>query len=276
MFTLPKLDLTKYKSILYAVALSALSSIATLGIAHQVSLPHVVASINVVGPSTANPGDWLEFTANTQNLSILDKSPVFQWKVVEATTGETQYKQDGGTGIFFVASQTAQTYYVVASATSYKKFPFFGWLEPLGSDIQVVTVNQPTPNPGPDPGPTPDPTPDPTIPDGQFAIANVAYGSFPNVPKRVLLAQAIATNYTGIASAISAGGITTLKEIFEKIKEANGATLNKFSIKLATIAPWQASVQARIYDLYTAKKLVKTGDYAVLFNEIASGLSYIK
>lgn len=269
------LDISKYKSILYPIALSILSSIATLGVVHQVSTPRVTASINIVGPTSANPGDMLEFTVNTQNLSwFFNNQPVYDWEVIEATDGSTQYKQDTGNGIFFVAGQTSQIYYVITTATSYRNYLVWGWLEPLGSDIQVITVNQPTPNPGPDPAP--DPTPDPTIPDGQFAIASLSYSSFPKVANRAPLAQAIAANYTGVASAINAGAITTLKDIFEKIKLANGQTLSKLGVNTAVVAPWQTSVQARIYDLYTAKKLAKTTDYAVLFNEIASGLSYIK
>ena len=263
--------LTKYKTVAYAVVLSLASSVGTLAISKHLSTPTVAFSVQINGPTSVNPGDFPDFTVTTKNLSWFNSSPVYQWDLLEASAGEVPFKQLKTNQITFGVAPVAKQYYLVTTVNSYRNYLVYGYQEPLGIYVTPIAVNGggPAPNPGPPPLP-------PTIPDGKFAISTVSYGSFPSVTNKVAVANAIKSNYQGVAAAVRANTVGSLQDLFNKIKDANTATEKFYSLDVTAMVPFDSALKKRIYDLYNAKQLVKLTDYADLFDEIALGLNYIK
>lgn len=273
--------MSKYKNAIFGVILSVLSSLITIAGYHMVGGVSSQASYNIVGPVTANVGNLLEYGVQTENLSWWAHKPIWQWDVFEANSGETDFRQDGS-GIFFVAAPNATQYYIVCSGVVYHNYFVWGYNEQLGVLVQTVPVNgsptpTPTPNPNPNPTPTP-PAPNPTIPDGKFKVSSLAYQLFTQVAynDKPGLAKALGSNYTGVASAIKAGAITTLNDTFKIIQQKNQATLSSLNVSSSIVSDWMGGVKKNMEDNYSSKQMAKLNDFADFFSEVALGLSYVK
>ena len=225
-----------------------------------------------MGPPSVNVGDTPEYNINVQNLPFWASKPIFQWDVSESTLGEINTLPLSNGGIGFGVPPTASQYHILVAATTYYNYFVYGYEVPLG----IFPLDVPVNNPNPTPNPTPDPTPD--IPQGKFNIAPLSYSLFAkvNYNNKADLAAAISSNYTTTSSDIRAGNITTLNDTFRAIKEKNKATLTSKNVSPSTISDWASGIQQKIYDLYTAKKLAKLGDFADFFDEVVKGLSYVK
>jgi len=273
---LPKVNLSALftKATLYTLALSAASFVTGIAAySHFTSIPRTL-QVTVDGPSTANVAKFVEFTATASNLSWFARTPQWQWQVVEVNAGAVPMRVSGNT-VLFVPSQGSTKYYVYYAGSVVNNYILWSTQVPLGADVKEVDINGTVP-----PNPTPDPTPPapPDIPDGQFQLAGIAYNQFESltIPNKVAVASALANNYAGIASSISAGALTTLNDVMKTIKQNNQATLAKYNLSPSSVKSWSDALNSQLQSLYAAKKFNKISDYAVAFNEIAQGLALVK
>ncbi len=273
--------MSKTRTLIYVVVASVISLFLGGVVGRQLIKPYESVSYKIDGPITANVGDILEYNISTYNLSVWAKPPIWQWKVVDDAVSDVNFKLASPTNAFFGASAGTTKYYIICSGSVYYNYLVWGYEVPLGVSVKAVEINNPSPPvpPGPNPvPPSPNPIPTPSIPVGKFNIAQPAYDLAVaiNSPLRGQLFQKIQTNYVGVASSISAGALTTLPDVMNTIATNNTNTVKGLGFPIDQWSTWSLGMKTKMYAIYTAKQLNTLKDYADLFNEIATGLSYVK
>lgn len=123
--------------------------------------------------------------------------------------------------------------------------------------------------------------PDPTFPFGKYGLSKVTYDASKSVKldasSKQKSAQALASNYRGLASAVSAGTIKTAKDLLEKTAAGNEAAFKRVNVAKNEWQAWDDSVEAVLVKLNkTDKTLVTLQDFVTAWNEIATGLDAVK
>ena len=265
--------MNRYKYLLFTTALCLGCIAATLGVVQThndvVQKPVVIIS----GEKSVSVGDYYEFEVGVSNLWWFSKDPVWQWGVFDEHLKEYRFKQDSNKKITLVPTNRSKRYLLVAAGRITNSFWFYSYETNLGVTAKQVYLE----GEDPEPEPNPHPKPNPEVPEGKFGIARVAYENFPPDPR---LAKAFENNYKGCVAGINAGTITNIdnKEngLFAVVAKNNRQTLSDLHFTEKSVSPWNDAVKSKIVSLHKDKKLVQLNDYKVLFEEIATGLSYVK
>jgi hypothetical protein len=126
--------------------------------------------------------------------------------------------------------------------------------------------------------PPPDPdNPDPTFPDGKYKLAARVYKIAKEkvAPEDRAAATVLSKSFRSKAQEIKDGKYSKVEDILQETTKSNRDALDKAGINRAKWDAFFTTLQEDIYTLYSDKKLVAVGDYAIAWVEIADGLEKV-
>ncbi len=220
----------------------------------------------ITGPTGGRPGDLLVLDAGNSTADY------FAWSVEPELPNERPTILPIEDGKKCIICSVPGRYVVVLAVSNSLGIDQLKWTVTVGDG----PVPPPGPGPSPGPGPTPPPLPvPPVIPDGQFAIARVAYDAAMSVEStsRAAEAQALAAGLDGVAASISAGVLSGAQKILAAILQANNAALGA---NMPKWVGWGAAVSERLKAIYLAGLLKSTDDWAACLREVSIGLKAVQ
>lgn len=222
----------------------------------------------IVGPTGGQPGDILVLDA-----SHSEGAEHFAWEVTPKLPqeGRPTILPLGDAGTKCIVTSVPGTYTVFLAASNDEGVRIIEWPMRVGNP-QPDPEPDPGPNPDPQPGPDPDPTPNPD----RFGLAAdaLSWSAAVTGGTRVAEAQSLGAAFESVAAEIAAGVATTQEQILQSLARQCSA-----AIPAARQSAWiafDASLQARINELYLAGQLSRPDDWAVAFREVASGLAAVR
>lgn len=210
----------------------------------------------------------------------------YQWKLFDANQDSKSFMVDADGKMFFGTGLVKKKLLVVCSVT----YQFEEYVAgPDGKPTNVlkqyvvknviltspITIGDDTPGPGPNPVP---PNPQVVLPDGKYKVSQKVYTLASKVPdnSRVSGAKILADSYDSIASAISAGTITTIQDILTKTTEKNTTSLAAGNVNKVEWTPFFSELQNIVFDLYQNETLKTKDDFAQCWKEISLAFKAVK
>jgi hypothetical protein len=225
-------------------------------------------SLVLVGPAGGQPGDLLEYAAETTADHIT-------WHVVPALEGRRQLVVAADHKSAVLASIPGRYLLIVVASNAHGHVVERQIVEVPGTPPGPPPLPpgpvppEPAPTP-PGPRPTPVPTP-PKLPEGRFGMAQIAYDGAMKIDStsRVADSKEVARAAGAIAAEIAAGALKDQQEIVNRIAAAIKARGPSWSTFLA-------GTSKRLQEMYVAGKISKPDDWADVLREAQQGLDAVR